>query len=167
MPPKPVKESWQNSKGKELLMKDLRSGKVAIKGKGDAIAVYNSRVEFGGNNIDNQKKFPQRLRAARQKTVELNERSAFDVDAIAHDRVVFPINATNHLNEPRWEGSDAQIFLRNDVSSKLHQNMKPQELHRLRAAYLKFSLKTFREHIYQEDKRQKYIRDKYNHHRKT
>ena len=168
MPPKnQVKQSWQKSDGKELLMADLRSGTIALRGKGDADKIYKLRAEFGGDDIDDKRKFPHRLRTARLKTEMLNNLSDFDVVAISHDRAIFPIKVANHETEPRWDGSQAQVLLRNDVSAKLHHNMKPQELHRLRTEYSEFSLTKFREHIYQEERRQKYIKDKYSRNRKA
>jgi hypothetical protein len=122
-------------------------------------------VEYGGEDIVEREKFTERLRRARKKANELNARSAFDVAAIAHDRLIHPVRPTNSRNEPRWEGSQAQVFLQHDIAARTHWNMKPQELYNSREVYHEFSLTIFREHIYQEEKRQKYINDKYNRNR--
>lgn len=138
-------------------MDDLKTGKVPVNGKGDVDLIFASRPEY-----EDRKKFTERLRVARSKTMEMNARSAFDDAAIASDHLVFPRKDTNFLNKPRWEGSKAQGLLRIDVAAKLHLNMKPKELYAARCEYREFDLSIFRGHIYQEERRQKYICDKYN-----
>jgi hypothetical protein len=93
----------------------------------------------------------------RSKTSELNTRSAFDGTAIAKDCLIYPTPIKNHQNNPVWNVSEAQGLLRIDVLAKRHLTMKPQELHNTR------DLSTFRGHICQEERHQKYMADKYTH----
>lgn len=123
-------------------MEDLRTGLIAIDGRGDADEIFTSRAEFGVD-ADDQRKFAARLRTARIKTKELNARSAFDDAAIRQDRLVFPVQNMTGQNKPRWDGSQAQELLRFDVAAKTHEAMAPQDLHNSRDEYKEFSLSTF------------------------
>ena len=51
----------------------------------------------------------------------------------------------------------AKRWLREDVKNKVHETMKPSEFRNTRAEYLPFKLHKFKEHVYQEIKRQKFI----------
>lgn len=170
MPPtkKTPSKSWQNSKEKALLMGDLRQGRIAVDGRGDARTILTSRPEFAEGTDDNQVKlFASRLRAARVRTKQLNASAAFDSEALRQDRLIFPVPAMTVRNEPRWEGSAAEALLKEDVKGNLHQTMKPQALYSSRLEYQEFSLSTFRGHIHQEVKLCKFIADKYNYRDKT
>ena len=147
-------------------MEDLRTGRILVDLKGDANEIFTSRTEYG-DCAAVRKKFTSRLRNARSKTMEMNARTAFDVAAVAHDRLIFPVQKTNVRNEPRWEGSKAQGLLRIDVAAKIRVATKPQEFYNTRCEYMEFSLSIFRGHIYQEEKRQKFIQDKYNYRDKS
>lgn len=79
-------KEWKGSEGKELLIKDLREGRIPVVGsRGDAAAIYRSRVEFGGDDEDEQRKFPERLRRARLAFSQNITRAAFDSEALVHD----------------------------------------------------------------------------------
>jgi hypothetical protein len=73
------------------------------------------------------------------------------VAALAHDRQLRP-QATHASNGvPRWEGSDAERLLKEDITAGLHTQMAPRVLFRTRAEYYEvFTLDQFRGHIAQE-----------------
>ena len=65
--------------------------------------------------------------------------------ALQHDRALYPIDFTN-----RWDGSEAQSYLKQDIDNDIHKNFKPKELWATRNAYKAFDLDVFRPHIHQE-----------------
>lgn len=75
--------------------------------------------------------------------------AAFDSKALANDMMLHPSNKDG----TKWNGSDAQQFLRADMELGLHTIMPPKDLQSTRPEYKKFTLKVFRDHIYQEERR--------------
>jgi hypothetical protein len=153
---KSSKPSWQSSAGKKLLINDLRSSAIPMRG-GDVAAIYNLRTEFGGNDPDEFRKFPLRLRAARKHVEEGMERAASEAKALDHDRQIYKESEFNQRNEPRWQGSQAEQLLKADISSGKHNGMKPSILYKTQQEYQKFPLHIFRGHIYQEEKLIKFL----------
>jgi hypothetical protein len=155
-PKKPPEPKWQTSKGKQLLIQDLEQGRIPVDGRfGDAKEIYAIREEFGGTNKDEFKKFSARLRSARKQVKQSMKRASDDSIALAHDRAIYPKNAIDQCNRPRWEGSMAQQLLQNDVATNHCQELIPKELYQSREEYRVFSLKVFRGHVHQEVRRQK------------
>jgi hypothetical protein len=158
MTPRKKKESnWQNSEAKKLLLQDLHTGAIPL--DGDLMTprdAYRQRPEFA--EFDGYANFPSRLRGARQQVARLQNRAASDSAAFAHDQQIYPNAAKNHRGEPRWEGSKAERLLRQDMDEGKHKAMKPQLLYNARKEYYEhYPLKVFREHIYQEEKRRKFL----------
>ena len=157
MPRKAREPNWQKSDAKKLLLQDLRSGEIPLDSESmtprDAFFQRPEFAEFGG-----YENFPSRLRSARQHIACKNDRAASDCAALAHDRKIYPKPDNNHRGEPRWEGSEAERLLRNDMDEDKHKQMKPELLYNAREEYYKnYPLKVFREHIYQEEKRRKFL----------
>ena len=69
-----------------------------------------------------------------------------------HDRRIRPPAAETAKGCPRWDGSDAQQLLMEDVDAGLTNSLKPSKLQQTRTAYKAFSLEKFRDHIYQEQR---------------
>lgn len=81
-------------------------------------------------------------------------RAAFDAQALRCDKKNdHPPN--NNTSYPRWHGSAAQKLLKEDVSNKLQEAMKPRELRLTRPEYQEFPLKVFRDHVQQEIRERK------------
>jgi hypothetical protein len=157
MPKKNKEPNWQNSEAKKLLLQDLRSGAIPLDSKSmspkDAYLKRPEFAEFGG-----YVNFPSRLRSARQQIDCMNNRAATDSAGLAHDRRIYPKAAKNHRGEPRWEGSEAERLLRQDMDEGNHKKMKPELLYNTRKEYYEnYPLKVFREHIHQEDRRRKFL----------
>ena len=90
-----------------------------------------------------------------------NARCATDASALTRDRQLRPQATHDSNGVPRWEGSDAEGLLKEDITNGLHNQMAPQALYRTRAEYQVFTLDQFRGHIYQENKRRKFISSYY------
>jgi hypothetical protein len=147
---------WIDSKGKQLLLQDLLSGRISLKSPREwtakrdyNLAVYNlaDRPQFRLYPYNN---FVTNFRNLRKKVLQETVSSATDSHALAHDRSIHPVAPFNQLGEPRWEGSSAQKLLSADIDDAKHTRMKPQILHGTREEYGVFDLTVFRKHIRQE-----------------
>jgi hypothetical protein len=149
-------DPWGKSEAKRLLLYDLRHGVIPLDSSSMAPRdAYLQRPEFC---VTGYKNFPSRLRSAREQTKLKNSRCVSDSAAFAHDRRIYPKPATNHRGEPRWEGSETERLLREDMDNFKHKTLKPKLLYKSRKEYHeKYPLPIFREHIYQEEKRRKFL----------
>jgi len=145
--------SWSCSLAKKLLEDDLNSG--AIPDEMDPKEVYVQRAEFSEFPYD---RFRSNLRALRKNILQKKSNSVADYDSLVHDRKLYPKPSRNCRGEPRWEGSVAEIKLREDVLQGKHQEMCPKELYYSREEYYSsYPLGVFRKHIDQEKRRLKFI----------
>jgi hypothetical protein len=147
---------WHNSAAQRLLCRSLESCEIpndmGPKAVWDGFCAPHS--EFDGVLYP---KFSGRLRYMRNQLFDQDDRAAAEMAAMERDRILCPILAFNHRSEPRWEGSEAERFLKIDVTAERNQTMTPRELHATREAYLQHSLATFRSHIYQEVGKRKFV----------
>jgi hypothetical protein len=121
-------------------------------------AAFLLRPEFAFPNIEDGKRlFASRLSRARDKIKSKNKSSAFNSAALEHDRTLHPVPAFNHQNEPRWDGSVAQMHLKKDIADGKQQQMAPKVLHKSQPEYSAYPLAIFCDHIYQEERLQKFI----------
>ena len=79
---------------------------------------------------------------------ELKGRADDEAELLALDLGMFTLASEK---EGRWNGSDAQQLLKQDMERNLHTRLAPKALYHLRPEYYKeFTLKQFRDHIQQE-----------------
>jgi hypothetical protein len=148
------KWKWQYSTAKEALRKAILAGTVT-----DNMSLDDIFMSFPEVAETDRKKFSGRLRGLRQQITASNTAVASDEAAHAHDRALRPAPSHNYRGEPRWEGSEAQRLLKEDVASGKHRAMKPTLFYNSRVEYTQhYTLKTIREHIYQEEKYVKYCK---------
>jgi hypothetical protein len=146
---------WRTSAARQLLEDDLLNGTIPLtNAEMMPLAVYRSRPEFAQYPYAS---FPRRLKTLRDTcSLRLNRRTA-DAAAYRHDQR-FDVRPTQlAYGLPRWEGSEAEQWLKHDITNGLHEQMAPQALYRTRDAYQVFDLARFRGHIHQEVKRRKFI----------
>lgn len=158
MPKKKKKvENWRTSKGRELLLADVRSG--TIHADMDDEEAFQSRPEFAvGESLEEAKRlFEGRLKSARGIIGRKNTRASSELALLREDRKVHPPPPTNHRGEPRWEGSVAQKLLKQDVAEKKHVGMKPSEFHQTRPEYQAYPPKVIKGHVEQEVRLQKFL----------
>jgi hypothetical protein len=123
-------QQWKNSEAKELLRKALINGDISLDGsmkQQDVYGLFSTRPEFA--NYADYNAFLGRLHAL-QKQLNDEKNAASDAAALAHDRQIFPKATHNHRGELRWEGSEAERFLRLDIDDGNHERMKPQDLYK-------------------------------------
>jgi hypothetical protein len=145
---------WAHSDAKHILVECLKNGEIPLDSEEMAPSVvYLQRAEFAEFPYE---QFRDRLRHLRKKITSCKNRTSFDVAALKHDRKTHPKKATNHRDEPRWEGSKAEQYLKHDVENGKQDTMKPEALYNSRIEYKDYPLVVFRKHIYQEEKRRKF-----------
>lgn len=100
-----------------------------------------------------RKNFGTNLRNLTKAIRENQAKAGSDSAAIARDRRIFPPSANTSQGYPRWNGSDAQRLLREDVDAGLTSSHDPKVLHQIRSAYQALLLAVFRDnHIFQEQR---------------
>jgi len=156
--PRQEATAWRNSKALECLQRLVASGEIDViltpKQVWDRFCIL--QPEFSGFRYN--KNFPSRLRAIQQRHAEKCRRADASSAALAHDHLIFPSPAHNHRGEPRWQGSEAERFLKLDVAEKKHETMKPRQLYEARVEYhSNYPLEVFRKHIHQEVRLQKLL----------
>ena len=145
----PPAKSWKGSEAKAQLQEDLLSGFISLqkilpyKDDHEKRAIYK---EFP------LKTFTRNLRTARKRIKQKKDASADDEAALQRDRILFPVPTHDLAGRLRWEGSDAERLLKEDMEAGEHTTSKPKELWLSRMEYTMFDLKTFRDHIYQVTK---------------
>jgi len=74
-----------------------------------------------------------------------------DLKAFKQYREKYPVRSHNDIGLPRWEGSDAEKYLKKDIKEGKHAGLKPDEFRATRPTIFgAWPLPVFRNHIYQE-----------------
>jgi hypothetical protein len=136
--------SWKDSRAKRKLAKDILSGKIPPEWKPKQ--VFATRPEL---YKEYEKNFGDRLRRLRKTLKTQQERADEDDAAVQHDLALFPRSAADARGYPRWDGSAAQRFLRQDMKEGRHV-LKAKALQETRQEYKVYPLKVFNDHIHQE-----------------
>jgi hypothetical protein len=160
--PRSTKEGWidwKKSAARQVLMDDLQCGLLPV----DAAELsaeeaweicYQHMAEFVPVVFS---QFKLRLRDHRRQVRADMIRATSESDSLAHDRRLFPRQAENNRGEPVFDLSDAKLLLRADVKEGKHTYMTPSQLQNSRVEYHPFKSRKFKERIYQEVRRVKFI----------
>jgi hypothetical protein len=163
MPPskRPGWIEWRDCVPKHIIMTDLQTGVLPTDAEEmsaeEAWAIcYRHMAEFvtAGVVFD---QFKERLRDHRKQVGEQMTRSTQEEEALVHDRGIFPRQTRNHRGEPVFDVSNAKMLLRGDVADGKHLTMKPAQLQQSRREYHPFKQRKFKERIYQEVRRVKFL----------
>ena len=132
---------------KEILQQDFCAGMLP-RTLGPA-EVHAMRREY---EVVEYEKFRTNLNKLRKKLEFQQSSAASDDAALQHYMGLNPVNMnpTGGMNYPRWDLSDAQRLLKEDIAFERHKAMKPQELRMTRLEYQRFPKDVFRKHIHQE-----------------
>ena len=156
----PAGDGWRNSKAKLLLRDLIDAGEIDEHSDPEdayflCLREYPDEFEYYDYH-DND--FPGKLKSLFNTWTEDTKKAVFDEKAFAHDMKLFPPKDINSRGEPRWEGSKAEAFLREDIAAGKHKanNIKPKDFQKTRPEYLEHDKDHFRDHIYQEDRRIRY-----------
>ena len=136
---------WKNSQAKVLLQQDILASQVhdSMKPK----EVFEKCPEYEPYSIKN---FWQNLYSLHASIKQNQARANSNSATLAHDCCIQPPSASTSKGYPRWDGSDAEWFLKEDVNAGLADSLKPSMLHKSQLEYQAFPLAVFWDHIYQE-----------------
>jgi hypothetical protein len=163
MPPskRPGWIEWRNCVPKHIIMNDLETGVLPIDAEEmsaeEAWTIcYRHMAEFvrAGVVFD---QFKERLQDHRKQVRDQTTRATHEEEALEHDRGIFPRQTRNHRGEPVFDVSNAKMLLRGDVADGKHLTMQPALLQQSRREYHPFKPRKFKERIYQEVRRVKFL----------
>ena len=151
---------WRTSQAKEIILEDLEEGILSLDenevSAEDAWEVYRHLPEFVAPGVVFSQ-FKERLKDHRKQVMKRRNQSEREIQALAHDRQLYPRQTHNHRGEPVFDLSIAKQFLKEDVRNNKHTTMTPSELQKTRPEYMTFKPNKFKHRIYQEVRRQKFI----------
>jgi hypothetical protein len=159
-------DDWRNHPARAVLKAGFEDGTIplnyskTIRPKG-VWELFKDHEAFQG--MEYNTKFTTRLRSLRIIMSARVDRCKIDQEAFDAFRAKNPKQTHNEMGELRWEGSDAELLLKEDIEAGEHIGLTPNELHCLRPEYQLFPLKKFRGHIDQEKRLRKlhaYLKDK-------
>ncbi len=110
--------SWRGSEARNVLMMNLIDGILPVEAKRvpaeEAWEIYKTMDEFANVVFD---QFNERLTDHRKQVGENKIRAAKELDALAHDRCLFPRQPVNHRGELVFDLHPAKLLLRADVKA--------------------------------------------------
>ena len=144
---------WGKSAAKQFLKKCFRE-KLVPADYHDAEQVWKDHCEgtaaFARMQYDSA--FVRRLGSVRDDYVKKVARCEKDLEAYLIAKRNHPTPELNSRGEPQWNGSRAQELLKETVKNGEHNGVKPAVLRDSKEEYKVYSLQTFRDHIYQEER---------------
>ena len=147
---------WRNSAAREILIEDLQPGGWLYEEDLKVSVIYSiyfhNLEEFEDVPFD---QFEVRYKEAKKNATKRYARSAEEARYLEHDRQLYPRQSSNRRGEPVFDMDVAKGLLREEIN--LHPSMKPKALWQSRQEYMKFKLDIFRQRIYQEKRRKKYL----------
>lgn len=150
---------WKKSDAKAILLKDLNDGVLPLEesevsAKEAWTSCYVNLREFGNVEFE---QFKRQL-AAHRKQVKAKKRAANTQEtAFQHDRQLYPERQAYSNGRRIFRMSSAQTLLEDDIKNKRHRGLKPSAFRATRPEYTEWELNIFRQRIYQEERRQKFI----------
>jgi len=152
-------KAWQSSDGKKLLDRAIRKGQVTQNMTKDQIFnLYHPQFEECGKTpAEAYRLFDGRLASAFLRATEDRNRAEEDLAALRHDRATHPFPQLDAKGRPQWEGSLAQISMRQDVKNGVLHGMTQSQIRMSRPEYQIFDAETIGQHKSQEERKQKWF----------
>jgi hypothetical protein len=148
---KPV--AWVKSPAKQLLWQLLSDEASYIHAFGMHVdKIYYSEPLFMQYKIES---FRTNYRNLAAKVKADKAMVNFDQMGFDKEREKFPRNDKNDRGYLVWDQHRAQSLMKEDVKEKRSQGMKPKDLRETRDEYKAFPLDVFRQHKYQEERKQR------------
>jgi hypothetical protein len=99
-------------------------------------------------------KFCCRYYSLKDKTGNNLAKVNSDSAALAHDRLIHTVGLemSKGCGYQRWQRSDVERLLKQDIDAELHETLKPNALRQSRPESQDFSLVVFRDHIVHQEK---------------
>ena len=150
---------WKKSEAKEIILDDLKRGVLPLEEEECSAEeawnlMYVHMPEFVTVVFE---QFKDRLRDHRAQVKKQQGAANEEYLAFVHDRQLHPRRLHNRHGEPVFDLSAARPLLEEDVKNGKQNTMLPSELRQTRPEYMAFKPEVFRQRIYQEERRQKFI----------
>jgi hypothetical protein len=143
---------WLKSNAKKLLVSLLEDESSYIHAEGmTADTIYNSEPLFMQYKIENFRTNYKNLKEKHELELQSID---FDQAAFDKERVLFPRKDTTARGYPFWDKHEARVLMKEDVEMNL-SNMKPKDFRITRDEYKQFPPAVFRQHKYQEERKQR------------
>jgi hypothetical protein len=159
MPTNPDWMSWRNSTPRQIVMLDLINGFLPLDpaemSPEEAWEIHCRHVADFAEAVFSQ--FKARLADHRRLARRDLHAAAHEAAASAHDRLLFPRQPTNERGELVFDLHPAKRLLRDDLRNQRHVGLTPKAFRLTRADYQEFDLEVFRQRIYQEIRRGKFV----------
>jgi len=156
--PRKKKNTWANSEGRKLLRSDIRKGRIPADMDWEIAFARRPEFAFGKTPEEAKRLFKTRLQTARTYVHNKLARAAEELRLYRQDRQVYPPSATMNSGEPRWDGSNAQRLLKQDVEEGIHLTMTPAQFYAFRPEYQEFLKRTITDHVQQEESTSKFLK---------
>lgn len=155
-------DGWNFSKGQALLREDVVSGRIPMTMPWEAVYATFFRPEYlvGEDAEDAKRLFEGRLQSARNRHTSHQSRADEEERLMLADRQRHPPPAFDFRGEPRWDGSQAQKIVKQDVDSGFYLGKKPLDYYNMRPQFKQegFSASTIAGHVKQEEKTKKFLK---------
>lgn len=139
----PSDPHWPTAK--DLLTQDIAGG--FIPDKMTTEAVHMLRAEY---HLCIPANFKRNLQTLRESMRAKAGTASQDWELLQSDRMVYPIEVQpSNQPYPQWSGSQAELFLRQDVSEGKNLSLKPRDLWLSRQEFQVYPLEVFWQHLYQ------------------
>jgi len=156
---------WATSKAKQQLKKWFKDGTLLLDysetiGPRKLWDIHCEKHQFfGGAGMKYDSTFTNRLRSVKNDHDKKDTRADQDLQSFNNFMANHPTPAVNSRGEPRWQGSEAERQLKEDIKNQYHVGKKPKDLWEdaERQSYKNYPLKVFRDHIYQEVRLRKWL----------
>ncbi|EJK43945.1 hypothetical protein THAOC_37563, partial [Thalassiosira oceanica] len=142
---------WKDSKARQLLSKLINNDESLIHGQ-QAKDVYESEDLFQDYPF---KKFEGYFISMVASAAANRKQAQIDNAIISKELAKFPRKPSTIRGYPYWDTSPAAPLLRQDVKSGKSRELTPKDLRLTRKEYQVYPLDVFRDHIYQERRKQK------------
>jgi hypothetical protein len=152
---------WRNSKARLIVMEDLAKGIIPLEDRECTAkeawdAWFSNLTEFIEEKVT-YSQFEPRFKDHRKQITAKKLRSMHEMQAFLYHRQLHPQQTHDHRGKPIFDVHAAKPLLQEDVRMKRQMSMSPMTLRASRKEYADFDLGIFRQHIYQEVRRQKFI----------
>ncbi len=143
---------WKTSAAKKLLVRLLSDESSWVHQSTSVEEVYEAEPLF---KLYPLKNFKTNFKNLKESMKEERDSIHFDQAAFEKERALFPRNPTTKGGNPFWDRHDAQRLMVEDVKAGRTVQMKPSVLRDTRVEYQDFPLEVFRNHIYQEERKER------------
>ena len=116
----------------------------------DVYKMHEECMEYEFNNFQNN------LQSLKKVINKHHNWAQEDHAALNLDLLLHPRRDATAGGFPFWDSSQARILLKCDIDIGIHDQMSPKELWHNGDEYQSFSLKKFRDHLTQEQRRRKH-----------